>query len=376
MASSSLQSTPGPLSNFVSSWNWFWFAPRSPLTLGMIRFCAGFVILYIHLVYTLDLHSLVGKNAWVSLEAMEQVRYEYRPGLLSWNWENVTDEDIKNAPRGWPAFSLFFHVTDPGWITTIHVCVLIILFLFMIGFCTRVTSVLAWLGILCYIHRTPTTLFGMDTMMNIVMIYLVIGPSGAALSVDRWMASRRARRRGEEPEPLQPSAMANFAIRLLQIHFCIVYLASGLSKLQGPAWWSGWAIWGTMANYSFAPMYSPLYLKFIAFLSSHRWLWELVMIGGAYFTLAVEISFAYLVWRPKWRWFVISCSVMLHTGIAIIMGLATFSLMMMCFVLCFMPTEAVQMFLDSFRSKAPGEKQEAHKEESKELELARASKAG
>ena len=29
----------------------------------------------------------------------------------------------------------------------------------------RVTSVLAWVVALCYIHRTPASLFGMDTML-------------------------------------------------------------------------------------------------------------------------------------------------------------------------------------------------------------------
>ena len=38
----------------------------------------------------------------------------------------------------------------------------------------------------------------------------------------------------------------------MQVHFCIIYLASGASKLQGPAWWNGTALWQTIANYEFA----------------------------------------------------------------------------------------------------------------------------
>ena len=58
--------------------------------------------------------------------------------------------------------------------------------LFTVGLCTRVTSRahLAGGG-----RRTSTAtqqvLFGMDTMMNILLFYLMIGNSGAALSVDR-----------------------------------------------------------------------------------------------------------------------------------------------------------------------------------------------
>src|SRR5262249_20781426 len=58
---------------------------------------------------------------------------------------------------------------------------------------------------------------------------------------------------------------------------------------------------------------------------------------GTYGTLALEISFPFLIWRPKLRWFMICCSVLMHTGIGIIMGLTTFSLMMLCLVLAFVP---------------------------------------
>ena len=46
-------------------------------------------------------------------------------------------------------------------------------------------------------------------------------------------------------------------------------------------------------------------------------------------------------------------SIALHTGIAIIMGLAGFSMAMLCFVACFIPTEAVQGFVESVQTKLP-----------------------
>ncbi len=66
--------------------------------------------------------------------------------------------------------------------------VVLMAFLFMIGFCTRVTSALTWMASLWYIHRSPVVLFGVDTMQMIMLLYLMIGPSGAALSVDRLIA--------------------------------------------------------------------------------------------------------------------------------------------------------------------------------------------
>jgi hypothetical protein len=239
----------------------------------------------------------------------------------------------------------------------VHGSILTIMFLFTIGFCTRVTSVLTWLGMLCYIQRAPTSLFGMDTIMIVVVLYLMIGPSGAALSVDRLIARNWALRHNlPVPEFLRPppSVSANLALRLLQIHVCIIYAASGLSKLQGPAWWSGVAVWGTMANYEFSPMNLQIYNAFLRFISQHRWLWELVMTGGSYFTLVFEVGFAFLVWNPRLRWTMVLAAVLMHMGIALCMGLVTFSLMMLTLVLAFVPSSAVRELLWRLGGKTAG----------------------
>ena len=117
----------------------------------------------------------------------------------------------------------------------IHGANLLIMLLFTVGFCTRITSVLTWLAVLSYIQRAQTTLFGMDTIMNFVLIYLMLGPSGAALSVDRlllraWTARHAAARKLPAVDFWRPtpSISASFALRLIQVHLCFVYLASGL----------------------------------------------------------------------------------------------------------------------------------------------------
>jgi hypothetical protein len=138
---------------------------------------------------------------------------------------------------------------------------------------------------------------------------------------------------------------ANVALRLLQIHLCIIYGASGLSKLQGPAWWSGVAVWGTMANYEFSPMRTAIYAGVLHFISQHRWLWELVTTGGSYFTLGFEIGFPFLVWQPRLRWTMVLSAVLLHLGIALCMGLVTFSMMMLIAVLSFVPASTIEEFL-------------------------------
>jgi hypothetical protein len=357
------------LTHLAQGWNRFWFQPADPTLLGFMRICCGLVVFYIHLAYTPDLQDFFGKDAWVDQQSMDEFRHQVPWATPAAGWEDPRLMPTQERPtpeerqfmskygmnprwayaKGYQGWSIWYHVTDPTWMMVIHSGVLIMMFLFTIGFCTRVTAILSWLGALSYIQRSPVTVFGMDAMMNILIFYLMIAPSGAALSVDRliaryWATRRALRRHSPVPMNLQPEprVSANLALRLLQVHFCFIYLASGLSKLQGQAWWTGNAVWGTMAVYEYSPMAMAPYHALLVFLSKHRWLWEAVMSGGVAFTLMTEISLPFLIWNRKLRWVMITMAIMLHTGIAMVMGLRTFSLIMLIMLMAFVPEETVQ----------------------------------
>jgi hypothetical protein len=300
------------------------------------------LVLYVHLSYSWDLLSYVGPEGWLDDEVATYVRREqpdYAPG---WRWQ----EPPQRIGKGNYCWSIFFHVKRPGWVIAVHCAFLVVLALFTAGLWTRYTSVLAWVAVISYVQRAQITLFGMDTMMLILMTYLAIGPSGDALSVDSWL---RRRRTGKGPEP---SVSANFAIRLLQVHLCIIYLAGGTSKLKGASWWNGTALNLVLLNYSFAPFDMPFYKQILAYLTGIHWLWEVLVSGGVAYTLFVEVGFPFLVWDRRWRWVMISGAILLHTGIAVCMGLTAFSLMMLTLVLSFVPPEVVRQVLARLRDHA------------------------
>jgi hypothetical protein len=250
--------------------------------------------------------------------------------------------------RGMPIWSVWFHVTDPTAMLCVHWFFVLATLLFTVGFATRVTGFITWFAALCYIHRNPVALFGVDTMMNILLLYFIVGPSGAVWSVDRliarWWSKARARFYGttlpfdEEPKPL---VSANFAIRLIQIHVCIIYGAAGLSKLLGPAWWNGTAVWGTLANFEFAPMQYWPYNSLLRILGANQFVFETFLTVGTYFTLLFEIGYPFLIWRPSLRWLVLFGAIMLHGVIGMFMGLKTFALIMLVMNMAFLtPREA------------------------------------
>ena len=272
--------------------------------------------------------------------------------------------------QGMPIWSIWFHVTDPTAMAIVHGIVVACAVCFLFGFCTRFTTALLWFGSLSYIHRNPTVLFGVDTMMTILLFYLMFSPCGEYFSLDRlirkwWFTAKPGvvawwYRVLRQPMPTDlaaaeavpdrpaPSVSANVVIRLLQIHVCIIYLMAGLSKLQGNAWWRGDAIWMCLGNYEFAPMQFEMYLSFLRFLGGNKILYDAFMTFSGIFTLIFEIGYAFLIWRPKTRWIFLTAAVMLHAGIGLFLGLKTFSLMMLVLNMAFLRKEEVHWIFTQF----------------------------
>jgi hypothetical protein len=374
------------LAGLFRSANRFFFHPMDSATFGLIRICTALLVLYVHAAYTYDLYALFGEKAWVDQRLMDDIRKDYPIEAPLWGW--VPDPNYKPPPaatpeeeaklqeyrakwnydprylydRGQYVFSVWYHVTDPRWMAVVHCALLVVMLLYALGLWTPVTAVVTWLGALSYINRGLTTLFGMDTMTNIALIYLMVGylftrPSARALSLDRLLWRRRQARLGGARAAVAADASSvsvNFAVRMMQIHFCVIYLGSGLSKLLGAAWWNGTAVWWTMVNYEFAPMNLRYYNEFLGFLARHRPLWELVMTGGVIYTLVVEIGFPFLVWNRRLRWLMVIGGVGLHTGIALTMGLTGFSLMMLILLLSFVPSDVVRRLLGLAADQIPG----------------------
>ena len=277
--------------------------------------------------------------------------------------------------KGTPVFSLWFHVTDPRTMAILHGLAIAVAIAFTVGFCTRISSGLLWFLSLCYIHRNPAGLFGVDTMVTIILFYLMMSPSGALFSVDHWLAGWWTRNKGRivsrwlaffgktvpesaiapaTPNEVAPSVAANVAIRLLQVHVCIIYLLAGISKLQGQTWWNGSAIWLSMANSELAPMNSEIYLSFLRVLGSNQVLFTLVMTAGGYFTLAFEIGYCFLIWQPRMRWIFLGSAIMLHGFIGLFMGLQAFSVVMLIMNGVFLRKEEVYWLASWVGLKADG----------------------
>jgi len=112
---------------------------------------------------------------------------------------------------------------------------------------------------------------------------------------------------------------------------CVIYLFAGISKLQGPSWWSGEAMWRAFANLE----YQSLDMTWLAW---HPWLINIM----SHVSVAWEIAFCALIWKPLWRPIMLAIAVVLHVGIGACLGMWTFGLIMLVGCASFLPNEAVR----------------------------------
>lgn len=293
-------------------WDNFWFVPADPTLLGLIRVCTGLMLVYTHLVWGLQLEAFFGPDAWLTPELVETMQRDQ----IVWSY--------------W-----WYVPTDMLW--TAHYVSIAILTLFTLGVATRVTSILSFVVVISYINRTPCALYGLDQVNGFLTFYCCLGPAGDAVSMDRLMRRWWA---GSTSDPSllkpQPSVGANIALRLIQVQMCVIYFFAGISKLLGAAWWTGDAMWLAFSNLEYQS-------NDMTWLVHYPWITQLM----THTTVAWELTFWSLIWKPMCRPFVLTMAVLLHVGIGACLGMWTFGLIMLVGCMSFLPPSFAIGLVDS-----------------------------
>jgi len=283
-------------------WNRFWFTPAEPHTLAAIRIATGLMLFYTHLVWGKNLMAFLGPNAW------------------------IPNDLVREMHRGGFTWSYLWYIESPALLWAVHLVALVVFAMLTIGLFTRVTSILAWLIAVAYCHRLSGAFFGLDQINSMLAMYLMIGQCGAVYSVDHW----RARRRAGQGVPA-PAISTNVAIRLIQLHMCIIYLFGGISKLRGSMWWDGSAVWYAVANVEYQSLDMTWLVHF-------PWLIALL----THVTVFWETFYCALVWPRLTRPFTLFLAVCVHGGIAMFLGMITFGIAMIIGNAAFVAPQTVQ----------------------------------
>ena len=278
--------------NYFARWfdavNDFWFTPRSPGILSVIRVLTGLLLLYSLAVWTFELSTFFATEGLVPLNyrAMSEMNY-------AWSY-------------------LDFFAGSPTRLLVVHCVGMFVVLLFTAGIQTRVTSVLAALIAISYSNRSIGADFGLDQILTFLCMYCAIGNSGGAYSVDRMLAF------GKGISAPAFSSTTTIAIRLIQIHLCVVYFFAAIGKLGGETWWNGEAVWWAMASYEYQQI-------------DMTWLAGYLPLVNAMTLLSLfwELLYPALIWPRLTRPIMLVAAVMVHLGIGLCMGMIEFGLVML-----------------------------------------------
>jgi hypothetical protein len=297
------------------AWNDFWFTAANPATLSAIRVCTGAMLFYTHFIWSFDLEAFFGQRGWLPPKLTRELEaFMGGPDAISrWNW------------------SYFNSIDSPTLLWLVHVAALVIFFLLTIGLFSRVMAVLAFVAAVSYSNRiTPGAYFGLDTINCMLAMYLMVGPCGARYSADRLWRLRRG-----APVRVDASVWANVAIRLIQVHMCVIYLFSGIGKVRGGSWWFGEAAWYSFANLEYQTWD-------LTWLADH----PLLINFMTHLTVFWELGYAALIWPRLTRPWMLFLAVLMHGGIIFALGMPTFGLVMLIGNLAFVSPQFVQKVFD------------------------------
>lgn len=197
---------------------------------------------------------------------------------------------------------------------------------FILGWRTRIITPIMLLLLVSLHSNNPYMLNGGDTLMRITLLFLLFANLSEHYSLDA-----RRRRKTEAPRkrivPQHVSSAAhNTALILCCFQIIVVYTASGVWKIIGDDWLNGTAVF-----------YALRIDNFMLYPALNELLWQsnLVIYVVTFLALWVQTLFGLLIlWRPS-RILALVSLIFMHLGIALLLGLWPFSLVMIALDMLF-----------------------------------------
>jgi hypothetical protein len=297
------------VSRLARAWDRFWFAPRSTAPLALFRIAFGLLV-----------------TAWAATLAPDALAFLGPDGILPTPPPRLPGEWglLHGAGAGAPAVVAVLVATLVGGVAL------------TLGLFSRVAAVVVLVGVVSLQQRNPLVLNSGDLLIRTLAFLCALGPTGAALSLDRWRAVRRT---GEDfwrsPE------RAPWALRLIQVQLSVGYLAAALRKVATEPWRDGTAVAYALRTSDFARLPVPGWL-------THSVLATEVL---TFSTVVLELSLAVLVWNRAARPYVLSLGVALHLGIDYALVVGFFGLAILVAYVAFVPPDTADRLLLAVRDR-------------------------
>ncbi len=243
------------------------------------------------------------------------------------------------ADGNFASLATLFADTNPLIFTIKYLLVGALAIAVLLGWRTRLTTLLLVIGFTALVERNGLLGNQGDNIARIGLLFMVFMNTSAHWSLDQ----RRRDKYGHQARtlwdrwalgmPLLPNWMRiplhNAALMALALQIFILYTASAMYKVQGQYWQDGTAL--------YLPVSLPDYAVFPSL--NQALMANGVFVGLAtYFAVYIQLFFAVGLLHPVSRRISIIGVILMHVGIAVLMGLPWFSLSMIAFDAIFIST--------------------------------------
>jgi hypothetical protein len=323
---------PETETGLIPTWNRFWFASVDPFNLHLVRLLAGLLFLGWLLPFAYEVEAFYGRDGWFDQSALDALAAQ---------------------PDGFPPQNLwsilYLFGTSATLLTAAYWTAIGLLVLFTLGVWPRLTALLTWVIVLSFSVNLAASYDG-EVLLIVLAFYLMVGylfhglgdasatckllaalfllpvlllarvipplrrrlqpltswllgPTGFKSLLEAEGVRRLFRpglvwplRRSRAATSFRESVAANVALRLMQVHFAIIMLATALHKLQYGDWWAGVTFW----HFVYPPFdvnADKFYRTYV--MSGTTYL--IALSALAYLNLAWQLAFPFFAWRPRWR---------------------------------------------------------------------------
>src|SRR5437867_2138469 len=231
-------------------------------------------------------------------------------GLINRNLtEALLSGESHVAPRfGWlVALGAHVGLREETVLSVAWICLLAAGCSLLMGLACRFSAILAWFLHLCAAKSGGFVSYGVDNFMTIGLFYLMLSPLPDRYSLD-WQL------RKSRPRDLQ---LLGFWLRVLQLHLCVIYFFSGLTKCLGSGWWDGSNVWRSLIRPPFNVIGPEILVR-----------WKYLFPVAGVFICVLEIGYPFFIWNSKTRKIWLICICAMHAGIGLTMGMYLLALIM------------------------------------------------
>lgn len=229
---------------------------------------------------------------------------------------------------------------------------------FVLGWHVRITGPLLLVGAFQILEMNPMVGDQGDNILRIGLFFILLTDNAAKWSLDarrerrapgsrQWWVPRTLRDRAAGLSPYK-TILHNCGVILLAAQLIVIYVAAGMYKVGGDGWAYGTAIYYPLSldEYRVFPFLNDLATA----------TWPQVWLA-TYAAVYLQLFFPVLLLNRVTRRLALAGVILLHLGIAVLMGLPWFSLAMVAFDGIFVSRrtyEGLERWLARVRRRPPG----------------------